>query len=520
MVQKDVRYGDAVDTRTHRSMSDDRIRRIVIVGGGTAGWMAAATFAKLLTTDYCAITLVESDAIGTVGVGEATIPQMATFNRMLGIDEAEFLRETQGSFKLGIEFVDWTRIGHRYFHPFGSYGINMNGISFHAYWLRLHALGEAPTIEPWSLQAMASEQGKFMRPIDAGNSPLSDIAYAYHFDAGLYARYLRRYAEARGVVRHEGRIERVELRPEDGFVEAVTLADGRRIEGDLFIDCSGFRGLLIEQTLGAKFVDWSHWLPCDRAVAVPCAGTEEMAPFTRSTARRAGWQWRIPLQHRIGNGHVFSSAHMSDDEATAILLGNLDGEPLAEPRFVPFRTGHRDAMWIKNCVAIGLSSGFLEPLESTSIWLIQSGLSRLMAMFPDRRFRSAEIERYNRILSTEYAEIRDFIILHYHATERDDSEFWRHCRTMAVPERLAEKMQVFRTHGRTFRENEELFNDTSWFAVMNGQGMRAESHDPIAGTLSLDETRARLAHIRDAIGKSADYMPTHRAFLEAYCGAG
>ncbi|KQN06860.1 tryptophan halogenase family protein [Sphingomonas sp. Leaf25] len=501
-------------------MNDQAIRSIVIVGGGTAGWMAASTFARLLGPDYCEIHLVESDAIGTVGVGEATIPQMATFNRMLGIDENEFLRETKGTFKLGIEFVDWTRIGHRYFHPFGSYGVNMNGISFHAYWLRLHALGEVPAIEPWSLQAMASADAKFMRAIDAGNSPLSDIPYAFHFDAGLYARYLRRYAEARGVVRHEGKIERVELRPENGFIDAVVLDDDRRIEGDLFIDCSGFRGLLIDQTLGAGFVDWSHWLPCDRAVAVPCAGGERLDPFTRSTARAAGWQWRIPLQHRIGNGHVFSSAHMSDDEATAILLANLDGEPLADPRFVPFRTGHRDRVWIKNCVAIGLSSGFLEPLESTSIWLIQSGLSRLMAMFPDRRCDPAEVARYNRILATEYAEIRDFLILHYHATERDDSAFWNHCRTMDIPERLAEKMRVFQSRGRTFRENEELFNDTSWFAVMQGQGLRTNGHDPIADTLTLDETRERLRHIREAIAASAAYMPTHREFIRANCQAG
>ncbi len=501
-------------------MSDQRIRRIVIVGGGTAGWMAAATFARLLGSGFCQIVLVESDAIGTVGVGEATIPQMGTFNRMLGIDENEFLRETQGSFKLGIEFVDWTRLGHRYFHPFGSYGINMNGISFHAFWLRLHAAGEAPAIEPWSLQAVASAQGKFMRAIDAGNSPLSDIPYAFHFDAGLYARYLRRYAEARGAVRHEGRVERVDLRPADGFVDAVVLDDGRRIDGDLFVDCSGFRGLLIDGALGSQFTDWSHWLPCDRAVVVPCTGTEATAPFTRSTARRAGWQWRIPLQHRIGNGHVFSSGHMSDDEATAILLDNLDGEPLAEPRLLSFRTGHRERMWVKNCVAIGLSSGFLEPLESTSIWLIQSGLSRLMAMFPDRNFAQAEIDRYNRILATEYAEIRDFLILHYHATERDDSPFWRYCRTMPIPERLAEKMRVFRANGRTFRENEELFNDTSWFAVMNGQGMRPHGFDPIAETMTLEETRARLIHIRDAIQASADYMPTHREFIRTHCAAG
>ncbi len=495
------------------------IRSIAIVGGGSAGWMAAATLARLLGRDYATITLVESDEIGIVGVGEATIPQMATFNRMLGIDEDEFLRETQGSFKLGIQFVDWGRIGHRYFHPFGGYGVNMGGVSFHAHFLRLHALGEAPTVDAFSLQATAAERGKFMRSIDAGNSPLSDIAYAYHFDAGLYARYLRRYAEARGVVRREGKIVDVALNGGNGHVDAVMLEDGTRIEADLFIDCSGFRALLIGGALGNGYVDWNHWLPCDRAVAVPCSGGEAVEPYTRSTARGAGWQWRIPLQHRIGNGHVYSSAHMSDDEATAILLANLDGEPLAEPRYVPFRTGHRVRLWDRNVVALGLSSGFMEPLESTSLWMIQSGLSRLMAMFPDRGFDPATIDRYNRIILTEYAEIRDFLILHYHATERTDTPFWDDCRTMAIPDRLTEKMRVFAAHGRVFRENEELFNDTSWFAVMHGQGMRPRAHDPMADAMPIDTTRARLDEIARAVRNSADYMPMHREFLAAHCAA-
>ncbi len=495
------------------------IRSIAIVGGGSAGWMAAATLARLLGRDYATITLVESDEIGIVGVGEATIPQMATFNRMLGIDEDEFLRETQGSFKLGIQFVDWGRIGHRYFHPFGGYGVNMGGVSFHAHFLRLHVLGEAPTIDAFSLQAVAAERGKFMRSIDAGNSPLSDIAYAYHFDAGLYARYLRRYAEARGVVRREGKIVDVALNGGNGHVDAVMLEDGTRIEADLFIDCSGFRALLIGGALGNDYVDWNHWLPCDRAVAVPCSGGEAVEPYTRSTARGAGWQWRIPLQHRIGNGHVYSSAHMSDDEATAILLANLDGEPLAEPRYVPFRTGHRVRLWDRNVVALGLSSGFMEPLESTSLWMIQSGLSRLMAMFPDRGFDPATIDRYNRIILTEYAEIRDFLILHYHATERTDTPFWDDCRTMAIPDRLIEKMRVFAAHGRVFRENEELFNDTSWFAVMHGQGMRPRAHDPMADAMPIDTTRARLDEIARAVRNSAEYMPMHREFIAAHCAA-
>jgi tryptophan halogenase len=499
--------------------SDRNIRSILIVGGGTAGWMTAATLSRILGPDYAKITLVESDEIGIIGVGEATIPQMATFNRMLGLDEDQFMRETKGSFKLGIEFHNWGRLGHRYFHPFGGYGLDMKGVSFHAYYLRLRQLGEAPDLDEWSLQAMAARGNKFMRPIDAGNSPLSTIAYAFHFDAGLYAKFLRGYSEERGVVRREGKIVDVKLRGEDGFVQSVQLQDGSEIEADLFIDCSGFRGLIIEQALKAGYTDWSQYLPCNRAIAVPCESVDEWTPYTRSTAHTAGWQWRIPLQHRIGNGHVFSSDYMSDDEATSILMSNLDGAPLADPRVVPFKTGHRNRMWVKNCVALGLSGGFLEPLESTSIWLIQSGLSRFLTMFPDRDFNQADIDRYNRIMTTDYEEIRDFLVLHYHATERTDSPFWNYCRTMEIPERLAEKMRVFKSHGRAFRENEELFNDTSWFAVMLGQLMEPGSHDPVADVMPLQETRDRLNHIREAIANSADYMPRHRDFIRDNCAA-
>jgi tryptophan 7-halogenase len=498
----------------------NRIRSICIVGGGSAGWMAAATFARLLGRDYADIMLVESDEIGIVGVGEATIPQMRTFNRMLGIDEDQFIRDTRGSFKLGIQFVDWGRLGHTYFHPFGSYGVNMGGLSFHAYFLRLHQLGEAPSIDAFSLQAVAAEQNRFMRGIDAGaNSPLSDIAYAYHFDATLYARALRAYAEGGGVRRQEGRIVAVHRDGESGHVRSVQLASGEEVAADLFIDCSGFRSLLIGQELGNDFVDWSHWLPCDRAVAVPSEGGASIAPYTRSTARAAGWQWRIPLQHRTGNGHVYCSRYLSDDEAAATLLANLDAPALAEPRLVPFRTGHRTRFWDGNVVALGLAAGFLEPLESTSLWLIQSGLSRLMAMFPDRGFDAATTERYNRIMTTEFEEIRDFLILHYHVTERTDTPFWDYCRTMEVPERLAEKMRVFAAHGRVFRENEELFNDTSWFAVMWGQGLRPAGHDPLAAAMPLATTRARLDEIAQVIRTSAQYMPPHREFLATECKA-
>ncbi len=498
---------------------ETRIKRIVIVGGGTAGWMTAAALGKVLGRDYADITLVESDAIGTVGVGEATIPQLATFNRMLKIDEDEFVRRTKGSFKLGIEFVNWGRMGHRYMHPFGSYGRNMNGLSFHAYWQRLKQLGEVDSLDDYSLNATAAKSNKFMRAIDAGNSPLSEIAYAFHFDAGLYALYLRDLAEGHGVRRHEGRIVQVHQDGESGFVESVELEDGARIEGDLFIDCSGFRGLLIAETLGVDFVDWSRWLPCNRAMVAPCASVDAWTPYTRSTAHAAGWQWRIPLQHRIGNGYVYCSDYISDDEATATLLDNLDGEPLAEPRQVRFTTGHRTKYWEKNVVAIGLSSGFMEPLESTSIWMIQNGISRLLANFPDRTFAGVDRDRYNRVMLQETEWIRDFLILHYHATERDDTPFWDYCRTMDVPERLKEKLAVYANTGRCFREADELFNDTSWFAVLTGQCGSPRSYDPVAEMISLEETRERLRQIRDTVHASANYMPDHRQFIQEHCAA-
>ncbi len=501
-------------------MDDLRIRKIVIVGGGTAGWMTAAALGKLLGPDYAEIVVVESDEIGIVGVGEATIPQIGMFNRMLGLDEDDFVRTTKGSFKLGIQFVDWGRKGQTYFHPFGPFGVDMEGVSFHAFWLRLAQAGAPHPITDYSLQAVAAEDDRFMRAVDAGpKSPLSKIAYAFHFDAGLYARFLRQFAEARGVRRQEGKIVRVDQRATDGFIEAVALESGERIEGELFVDCSGFRGLLIEQTLKAGYEDWSHWLPCDRAVAAPCESAPVLTPYTRSTARDAGWQWRIPLQHRTGNGHVYSSRYISDDEAAGVLLSNLDGRPLADPRFLRFVTGRRKQAWVKNCVALGLASGFIEPLESTSIHLIQSGVAKLLQMFPDRTFPQADIDRFNRATRLEMEQVRDFIILHYNLSERDDTAFWRHCRDMDVPETLKEKYRLFETTGRIFRENDELFNDTSWFAVMIGQGMRPKRFDPVAEVLSLDETQRRLAEVRRVMRTCADQMPPHAEFIRRNCAA-
>jgi tryptophan halogenase len=494
---------------------EDAIRKVVVVGGGTAGWMSAATLARIMGEHPgLTIELVESDAIGTIGVGEATIPQINIFNGMLGINEPEFMRETHATYKLGIEFVDWTRVGHRYIHPFGHYGIDMGGVEFHHHWLKAKSLGDSSELDEYSIAAMAAKAGKYAAPVkDNPNSALARMGYAFQFDAGRYAKFLRAYSERLGVMRTEGKVVEVEQDPESGFVTALKLESGATVEGDLFLDCSGFRALLIGQTLGIGFEDWTDWLPCDRAVAVPCTLGGDHQPITRSTARPAGWQWRIPLQHRIGNGHVYSSQHMSEDEATALLLANLDGEQLAEPNQIRFKAGFRRKAWEKNVVAIGLSSGFLEPLESTAIHLIQSGIARLMTLFPTREFRAAEIERYNRQSLQDYIDIRDFLILHYKATERDDSPFWDYCRTLEPPAGLVEKLEMFRSSGRVFREHNELFTETSWLSVMVGQGIEAGGYHPAADLFPDDETLKRLSHIRDVIAHTVTQIPTQDEFL-------
>lgn len=496
----------------------ETIRKIVIVGGGTAGWMTAAALSKILGPTYADISLIESEAIGTVGVGEATIPQINIFNRLLGLKEDDFVRATNGTFKLGIEFVDWTRKGHSYFHPFGPYGFDMKGVSFHAFWQKLQTLGVTDLISDYNLQAVAARSGKFMRPVQVDNSPLSTIAYAFHFDAGLYAKFLRGFSEARGTQRIEGRIVGADKNVETGFLEAVRLEDGRRIEGDLFIDCSGFRGLLIGQEMGVGYEDWSKWLPNNRAWAVPTARVSpNPTPYTRSTAREAGWQWRIPLQHRTGNGYVFSNNFIDEQAAMDALLQNLDAPPLKDPMLVKFQGGHRHKFWEKNVVAIGLSSGFMEPLESTSIHLIQVGIAKLLQLFPDKGFEPADINRYNMMSIREYEYIRDFLVLHFNQTERDDTEYWRYCRSMDLPPRLQEKYDLFRSRGRIFRENEELFNDTSWFAVMVGQGMTWRGYDPVADVMSDEDVKRQLFGIKDAIQKSSDYMPLHDDFIRNNC---
>jgi len=491
-----------------------RIQKIVIVGGGTAGWMAAAAFAKVLGPAGLHIELVESEELGTVGVGEATIPQLLHFNTLLELDENEFVRATQGTYKLGIEFVDWRRLGHRYIHPFGSYGLPMLGVDFQHFWLKGRHLGDSASLDSYSIAAVAARQSRFLRPVpDKPRSPLSKIAYAFQFDASLYARYLRQWSQARGVTRTEGRIATVDLHPEKDLVKAVRLSDGRIVEGDLFIDASGFRGLLIEQTLHSGYEDWTDWLPCDRAVAVPCARVEDPIPYTRSTARSAGWQWRIPLQHRTGNGYVYSSQFISDDEAAATLLRHLDGEKLAEPRVLRFTGGYRRRPWIGNVVSMGLASGFLEPLESTSIHMVQSAIARLLTLFPSARFEQAEIDEYNRQTVQEYVHIRDFLVLHYKATERTDTPFWNHCRNIPSPAGLGRKLDLFRTNGRIVREKDELFTETSWLAVMVGQGIEPAGYHPIVDLLNDEETLHRLADVRAVNLRATTLMPRHMDFL-------
>jgi tryptophan 7-halogenase len=497
----------------------NEIQKIVIVGGGTSGWMTAAALAKVLKGRYD-ITLVESDEISTIGVGEATIPMISVFNRMLDFDEDDFVRQTQASFKLGIEFVNWGRLGDRYIHGFGTIGQDNWTVDFHQYWLKQYLAGKAAELERYSINTMACLNNKFMRArTDMPNSPLSQIAYAFHFDASLYAKFLRGYSEARGIKRVEGKIVDVGVRAGDGHVASVTLQSGQVVEGDLFIDCSGFRALLIEGTLKTGYEDWSHWLPCDRALAVPCVSVKDITPYTRSTARGAGWQWRIPLQHRIGNGHVYCSKFISDDEAAAVLLSNLDGAPLADPRPIRFTTGKRKRTWNKNVVAIGLASGFLEPLESTSIHLVQMGIAHLLTFFPAGGFAQEDVDQYNRVMSQEFEWVRDFIILHYKATERSDTPFWNHCRTMEIPASLQQRIDLFKTHGRVYREGNELFTKVSWLQVMHGQRIRPQAYHPLTDLLTEQEIAAYLDEVQGVIGACVDVMPSHNQFIAEHCAA-
>jgi tryptophan halogenase len=497
-------------------MSGQRLSRIVIVGGGSAGWMTAAALVNALPPE-CRITLVESEEIGIVGVGEATIPPIRQFNRALGIDESEFIRRTQGSFKLGIQFVDWVEPGRRYFHPFGTYGRPFDFGHLMYFWHQAQQRGGSTSLDEYCMAWVVAEQARFALPLTDPRSVLSTYDYAYHFDASLYAAFLRAYSERRGVVRLEGRIVDSQLDGENGHVESVRLQDGRDVAGELFIDCSGFRGLLIEEALHTGYEDWTHWLPCDRAVAVPCASAGDFLPYTRSTARTAGWQWRIPLQHRIGNGYVFSSNYLDETAAADTLLAHLDGEALAQPRTLRFVTGRRRLTWNRNVVAIGLSSGFLEPLESTSLHLIQAGIQRLLAMFPDRNFDASVRDEFNRIANAQLERIRDFLILHYHLNRRT-GELWRYCANMSIPDTLRENIEHFRRNARLVLREHELFVPASWLAVHVGQLNLPEACDAPPQAHSTDSVQW-LERMRATLQSEAARLPAHQQYIDQHCRA-
>ena len=491
------------------------IKSILIVGGGTAGWMAAAAL-KRSVGPHCEVTLVESDDIGIVGVGEATVPSIRDFNALIELDEAEFMRETRATLKLGIEFVGWGARDSRYIHPFGTYGAGAVLGEFHQTWLALRSRGMAEDLDAYSLCVQACHAGKAALRDNDPRSPIAPLFSAYHFDAGLYARYLRKVCEARGVRRLEGEIVEVVQRPDDGFIDHVRLKDDRTLTADLFIDCTGFRGLLIEGALKAGFEDWSHWLPMNRALAVPCERVGATTPYTRATARDAGWQWRIPLQHRTGNGHVYASGFTTDEAAGDVLMANLDGRALAEPRPLRFVTGRRKAFWNRNVVALGLSSGFIEPLESTSIHLVQVGIYRLLQHFPDSGFSPVNIATYNRRLIGEVEQVRDFVILHYKATQRDDTPFWRYVSAMSTPDGLTERIEAFRDRGLLYQTAaDEYFTATSWLAVLYGQNIRPVGHNPLHDLSGPAEARDGLKRIADRWREVVAAMPAHDAFLQS-----
>ena len=492
--------------------------QVVIVGGGTAGWMTAAALGKLLEGSPTRVVLVESETIGTVGVGEATIPPIIAYNTMLGIDEDEFVRETNATFKLGIEFVDWFKKGHRYIHPFGDFGRDFDAIPFYQYWLHRNLAGEKDDLFSYSLMVEACRREKFMRPLtDRPQSAFAGINYAFQFDASLYAAFLRRFAESRGVERIEGLVEDVAQDPESGHIQSVKLDSGQQVAGDFFVDCSGFRGLLIEQTLQTGYEDWRKWLPCDRAIAVPCGREAFPIPYTRATAKESGWQWRIPLQHRTGNGYVYCSDFLGDDDAEESLLADLDGDPLAEPTRLRFVTGHRKQFWNRNVLALGLAAGFMEPLESTSIHLIQTGIARLLTHFPDKRFNQPDIDAFNARTLKEYVRIRDFLVLHYTATERDDTPFWRHCQTIEQSDELKRRIAQFEQGGRIFEEQGDIFGTASWLAVMYGQGVSPQSSNPLIAKLPMERVDSIVSKIGATIDNAANEMPSHEQFIEENC---
>lgn len=494
-----------------------KIEQVVIVGGGTAGWIAAALLVKVLGRAI-KIKLIESEEIGTIGVGEATIPPLQKLNRVLGLNEAQFVSATQGSFKLGIDFVNWTRIGERYMHTFGTIGKDARFCDFVSLWRRSLDENKADSLWDYSLNYQAARQNRFAKIPREQRGILGNLAYAYHFDAGLYARFLRAYSEKRGVSRVEGKVDKVNKDKDTGFISSVCLEDGQEIAADFFIDCSGMRSLLLGEALGSEFEDWGEWLLCDRALAVQSRNQGEPPPYTVSTAEAAGWQWRIPLQHRTGNGLVYSSQYMSEDEARETLLKNLQGEPMGEPRLIKFRTGMRKEQWKANCVAIGLAGGFIEPLESTSIHFIQRALFKLLDKFPHRGIQPEEVNQYNQEFAREFYNVRDFIILHYHLNQRDE-EFWVKCREMEIPDSLRRKIEIFRTTGKVYRDPEVLFTQHSWYQVMLGQGVMPEDYHPFADTASPEELNTMLEKLRTDIERQVSRLSSHQDFINRYCPA-
>jgi len=483
--------------------------RVVILGGGTAGWMTAAALVKQLG-HACTVELIESEEIGIVGVGEATLPHIRFFVESLGLDEADFMKATHATFKLGIEFHDFGRVGTHYLHPFGSFGAPLNDIPFHHYWLQLQSKGKGGELWNSSICNVMAARNRFAPP-PPGSALYS---YAYQFDATLFGPYLRDYSIARGAVRTEGKVVDVERDAETGDVTSLKMESGERIEGDLFVDCSGFRALLIGQTLQEEWEDWSRWLPCDRAVAMPCTPPPGgIEPYTRAHAMSAGWRWRIPLQHRIGNGYVYSSAQISDDEAADALVAAVEGEPLADPRLLKFRAGRRKRSWSNNVVAVGLASGFLEPLESTSIYLVQGAIAQLIELFPIGRIRDEDRAEFNRVTDAEYDRIRDFLILHYHATERADSSFWNHIRTMDVPDSLHQKMELWRRSAHVAKYSQGLFFEPSWVAVYVGQGIMPDGWDQRVATLDPVAVQGAVERMLAQISSAVDPMPDHAEFI-------
>ncbi len=497
-------------------MSHIPVKKVVIVGGGTAGWIAAAVLAKVMgqTLD---IELVESDDIGTVGVGEATIPQIRLLLDVLGLDENDFLRNTNGTIKLGIQFNDWGKLGDSYMHAFGEVGRSLGMLPFYPYWLKSRTTGGNSDLWDYSLNYQAAIANRYTPLQRLGDTGMGGLVHAYHFDATRVAAYLRQYAEKWGVKRTEGMIVETVLRETDGFIESMVLSSGKQIQGDLFIDCSGFRGLLIEGALNTGYEDWTHWLPCNRAIAVPCESVEPLQPYTQSRAHKAGWQWRIPLQNRTGNGHVYCSDYISDDEAHSVFMNNLDGAALAEPKLLKFTPGRRRKFWNKNCVALGLASGFMEPLESTSIHLVQSGIDRLIKMFPDKGFSQVNTDEYNRQSIVEFARVRDFIILHYHANQRTDSQFWIDRREMSIPAELRRKMDLFADSGQIYRNAEELFTEVAWLQVMIGQHIVPNRYHPMAGQITQQQLEQFLEQLRQINHKAVSGLSSHRDFINKNC---